>query len=137
MACGLTAFGQFIPQPNAYNPDANGDAFIGVDDVMGTLALFGNAFQNSDSLNIVVADPDMWNTWQDTGQGSNGQLEVPIGTDLIYLKFGAYPNDAFETRLTLPNEIGFKVLTVFWDATPISNAVNRQQAQSDQQFNRA
>ena len=34
--------GQFIPQPMGYNPDANGDQFIGVDDVMGTLALYDN-----------------------------------------------------------------------------------------------
>ena len=56
MAYGVTAFGQFIPQPNAYNPDANGDSFIGVDDVMGTLALFNSPFNNGDSLNTLIIE---------------------------------------------------------------------------------
>ena len=96
MACGVTAFGQFIPQPNAYNPDANGDSFIGVDDVMGTLALFGNAFDNGDSLQTLTLE------FSQAGLDAGGQgswvnkYELPEGIDVLFVH-GVDLNDVFFT----------------------------------------
>ena len=98
MACGVTAFGQFIPQPNAYNPDANGDSFIGVDDVMGTLALYGNAFENSDSLQIYYHEVE-----------DQSPYEIQPDTDILFVHatggVGIYD-------LVLPEVIGWKTITV-------------------------
>ena len=87
MACGVTTFGQFIPQPNAYNPDANGDSFIGVDDVMGTLAVFNNQFSSSDStatqsLTVVFSQAGL-----DSGESGsvNNHYVVPNGIDVLFL----------------------------------------------------
>lgn len=98
MACGVTAFGQFIPQPNAYNPDANGDSFIGVDDVMGTLALYGNAFETSDSLQVVDIElgPESW-------------YNIEPNTDILIV----HPTGGGNQRyLVLPDAVGFKTITV-------------------------
>ena len=75
--------GQFIPQPNEYNPDVNGDQFIGVDDVMGTLALYNSPFSNPDSLTMefhefpAILDSDV-----------DGQVVIEViateDTDVIY-----------------------------------------------------
>ena len=54
LSCSM--LGQFIPQPMGYNPDANGDSFIGADDVMGTLALYGNIFSTNDSTEFEIID---------------------------------------------------------------------------------
>ena len=98
MACGVTAFGQFIPQPNAYNPDANGDSFIGVDDVMGTLALFGKAFDNGDSLQIM-----------DLEMPETGLYEIDPGTDIV---MAHALNDCSLATLILPDETGWKTIAV-------------------------
>ena len=73
-----TAFGQFIPQPMGYNPDANSDGFIGVDDVLETLVLFGNAFDNGDSTDIFVVNF--------VGQ-EDSTFVIPEYTDICYFEW--------------------------------------------------
>jgi hypothetical protein len=95
-----TAFGQFIPQPMGYNPDVNGDEFIGVDDVMGTLALYDNAFDNGDSVVTVFADlTDPLDT-----------LFIPANTDMVYINADGPENPHF--LIELPSGTGFKTLVV-------------------------
>jgi len=72
------AFGQFIPQPMGYNPDANSDGFIGVDDVLETLVLFGNAFENGDSTDIFVVNF--------VGQ-EDSTFVIPESTDICYFEW--------------------------------------------------
>ena len=134
MACGVTAFGQFIPQPNAYNPDANGDSFIGVDDVIGTLALYGNAFETGDSLvtmraefylcyyvlsigttsdTIYTESQDPSSCWQ--GPFSN-PIPIPESVDILItdINIDAETGNAFESIIfALPEGTGWKTLQVF------------------------
>ena len=110
-----TAFGQFIPQPMGYNPDENSDGLIGVADLQGLLALYGNVYDNGDSLNVEIVDPFLWVSWQDTGQGGQGSFAVPEGTDVLYIDFLHVPVDVFNVNVLLPQETGFKTLLVFWD----------------------
>ena len=44
MAITLTGLGQQMP----YNPDANGDDFVGVDDVLGVLGVYDTALMQPD-----------------------------------------------------------------------------------------
>lgn len=98
MACGVTAFGQFIPQPNAYNPDANGDSFIGVDDVIGTLALYNSVFDNGDStVSIFETLTDPLDT-----------LWIPENADIVHIAANGPENANF--IVVLPLGIGFKSL---------------------------
>ena len=99
-----TAFGQFIPQPMGYNPDVNGDEFIGVDDVMGTLALYDNAFDNGDSIATLSinfpADYDVW---------PNAIVGIPDSLDIIYL----HQEEDVGVDVTLPQGTGYKNLQFF------------------------
>ena len=109
LACGVTAFGQFIPQPMGYNPDVNGDEFIGVDDVMGTLALYDNAFDNGDSLVITSwTFPEDYPPDYEIIFGGR-KVEVDENTDVLYLTQTVDE----EIALFLPQGEGFKVLQVF------------------------
>ena len=122
MACGVTAFGQFIPQPNAYNPDANGDSFIGVDDVMGTLALFNSPFNNGDSINtlewtfsesVLIQNYDgSTDTIPDSYTTPIETLEIPEFADILVLKRPSAPDQAQDYYFTLPEGPGFKSLLV-------------------------
>lgn len=106
-----TAFGQFIPQPMGYNPDVNGDEFIGVDDVMGTLALYDNAFDNGDST---VSIFEMLTDPLDT-------LWIPENADFVYITADGPENPDFE--LILPSGIGFKSIVILVkNATDISGS---------------
>ena len=96
-----TAFGQFIPQPMGYNPDVNGDEFIGVDDVMGTLALYDNAFDNGDSTVTVHL----------TVSEDNGLYSIPESADVAYITADGPENSSF--NLILPSGDGFKSLVIF------------------------
>ena len=108
MACGLTALGQFIPQPNAYNPDANGDSFIGVDDVMGTLALFGNAFETSDSLQSLSLEFSQ-ESIQSDGPGTwENPYQLPEGIDVLVV----HSVDVEHVHLNLPSGTGFHSLLI-------------------------
>lgn len=97
-----TAFGQFIPQPMGYNPDVNGDEFIGVDDVMGTLALYDNAFDNGDSIVSVF----------ETVTVPNDTIVVDDSVDILYITTQMEDND--ELVVVLPQGgAGFKSLLIF------------------------
>ena len=109
-----TAFGQFIPQQMGYNPDVNGDEFIGVDDVMGTLALYDNAFDNGDSIVVTSwtlpneeylaqSEVSATNNW------SHIEMQIPEETDVLYI----HQTEDRELHLDLPQGPGFKVLHVF------------------------
>ena len=114
MACGVTAFGQFIPQPMGYNPDANGDSFIGVDDVMGTLALFNSPFNNGDSINTmeltftgdaIIQD---YNGSNDTIPATGAAFFIPEEVDILVLD----AENEVSAFFTLPEGPGFKSLLV-------------------------
>ena len=98
---------QFIPQPMGYNPDENSDGLIGVGDLQGLLALYGNAFDNGDSL-TVVSTPD--NLWQD----GLGTFVIPNGTDIVYLNYEV-PVAWTSAAIELPETTGFSTLMVFTD----------------------
>ena len=104
-----TAFGQFIPQPMGYNPDVNGDEFIGVDDVMGTLALYDSPFDNGDSvqtLSLVFSQVELMILGE--GDSPDNRIEIPEGVDVLYLD--AIDVDA--VHFTLPQAVGFKSLLI-------------------------
>lgn len=98
--------GQFIPQPMGYNPDANGDSFIGVDDVMGTLALYGNTFDNGDSLVIKYINyPEVAPEYTAAG------IDIAIQEDWDLLYLSNYSTNVLD--ISLPEGSGFKVLQLF------------------------
>ena len=103
------AFGQFIPQPTGYNPDENGDNLIGVNDLQGLLALYGNAFDNGDSTISVF---EAISTPSDT-------VEIDENTDLVYITTDLEDNDEF-TVLLPQGGVGFKYMMVF--INNVSNA---------------
>ena len=110
-----TAFGQSIPQPMGYNPDVNGDEFIGVDDVMGTLALYDNAFDNGDSIvTLSINFPDDYDEWLINGNGAN--VEIPDSLDIIYL----HQEEDTEVRFYLPQGTGYKDLQFFCSCYPVA-----------------
>lgn len=104
LSCSM--LGQFIPQPMGYNPDANGDSFIGVDDVMGTLALYGNTFDNGDSLVIKSINyPEVAPEYTAAGV----DIAIQEDWDLLYLS-NSYTS---VLDISLPEGNGFKVLQLF------------------------
>ena len=112
-----TAFGQFIPQPMGYNPDANSDGFIGVDDVLETLVLFGNAFDNGDST--VVATVQLSGDNQGWPNNLLGEELILPNADVIYLDVMGYDTGQpglYSTynvfKMKLPEGTGFKTLLV-------------------------
>ena len=109
--------GQFIPQPMGYNPDANGDSFIGVDDVMGTLALYGNTFDNGDSLVIKYINyPEVAPEYTATGI----DIAIQEDWDLLYLS-NSYTS---VLDISLPEGSGFKVLQLFGTGEGLYYTVN-------------
>ena len=96
--------GQFIPQPMGYNPDANGDEFIGVDDIIGALALFGNPFYNGDSLEIEQLS---FSTYQAS------HFQIPNQTDVLYIDFESPNWSVAPMNFALPQGEGFKSLLIF------------------------
>ena len=99
--------GQFIPQPMGYNPDANGDSFIGVDDLTGMLALYGNAFQNDDTLNIKTIEfPEEYDLYP-----LNQFLGYTISEDWDILYLNQKEDEG--VSLYLPSGTGYKVVQVF------------------------
>ena len=107
LACTTSATAQFIPQPMGYNPDVNGDEFIGVDDVMGTLALYSSVFDNGDSLDVYTTPDSLWADGFET-------LHIPDGTDIVYLNYEV-PVQGAEATIELPEATGFSALMVFTD----------------------
>ena len=104
-----TAFGQFIPQQMGYNPDENGDALIGVNDLQGLLALYGQPFDNGDSVVVTTLTfPDDYGD----DYAENGQvpvLYIEEDTDFLYI----HQTVDDEVFFYLPQGSGFKVLQVF------------------------
>ena len=105
---------QFIPQPMGYNPDSNGDEFIGVDDLTGMLALFGNTFLTSDSLGSMVFD------WE---ENQNDTLLIPEDVSILYLQDTDPYLDVTQSEFPryrhacLPTGTSWKALIVFYDYT--------------------
>ena len=104
MATSWSVYGQFIPQQMGYNPDVNGDEFIGVDDVMGTLALFGNTFNNGDSLEI---EHLTFSTFQAS------HFQIPNQTDVLYIDYESSNWSVAPMNFALPQGEGFKSLLIF------------------------
>ena len=94
--------GQFIPQPMGYNPDANGDSFIGVDDLTGMLSLYGTAFQSGDSLTT-----ESWVFPEDNGPYTD--IEIPEHIDVLYV----HQQEDQQIKFFMPLGTGYKVLQVF------------------------
>ena len=106
------AFGQFIPQPMGYNPDENGDAFISVTDLQGMLALYGNAFDNGDSLVISSINfPEDYQPWD--GVDPTGYDHRPYfideQTDILYV----HQVEDQGCRFYLPQGPGYRVVQIF------------------------
>ena len=106
IACCLAVAGsaQFIPQPMGYNPDSNSDAFVGIDDLMAVLSLYGTPFDNGDSVDVVTLDF--------TGF-ENDTLSVPEGADVIYLLSGDSVTQYNDRYVLLPSGTSWKSLVFF------------------------
>ena len=115
------AFGQFIPQPMGYNPDENGDAFISVTDLQGMLALYGNAFDNGDSLVVESwTFPEDYPTPPTAEDNLNGYpVNVHIDEEFDFL----YINQLVDRNVNfwLPQGDGFHVLQVFLSCEGFNN----------------
>ena len=83
MAITLTGLGQQMP----YNPDANGDDFVGVDDVLGVLGVYDTA----------LMQPDLQCDYEGTEleQALVGFLEGTLVIDSVYVEYTLI--DSFET----------------------------------------
>ena len=107
IACCLAMAGsaQFIPQPIGYNPDSNNDGFVGSEDLMGLLSLYGTPFDNGDSVDIVTLDF--------TGF-ENDTLSVPENADVVYLLSGdSTSTPSNERHVLLPSNTSWKSLVLF------------------------
>jgi hypothetical protein len=106
LALSLSVYGQFIPQPMAYNPDENSDGLINVNDLQGLLSLYGNNFNNSDSTIIEFIDfgADCLEYYDDIAINEN--------VDLLYVRTGI-GSCGTEPSLILPQGDSFKTLVVF------------------------
>ena len=98
IACCLAVAGsaQFIMQPMNYNPDSNSDDFIGSEDLVGLLSLYGTPFDSGDSLNVVTLDF--------TGQEFD-TLQIPSSADIVYLLSGGQTGQPSERYYLLPPQI--------------------------------
>ena len=83
MAITLTGLAQQMP----YNPDANGDDFVGVDDVLGVLGVYDTA----------LMQPDLQCDYEGTEleQALVGFLEGTLVMDSVYVEYTLI--DSFET----------------------------------------
>ena len=95
---------QFIPQPMGYNPDSNSDGFVGAEDLMGLLSLYGTPYDNGDSVDVVTLDF--------TGV-ENDTLSVPEGADVIYLLSGDSVTQYNDRYVLLPSGTSWKSLVFF------------------------
>ena len=97
-----------------YNPDANGDEFIGVDDVIGTLALFGNSFSNNDSIMTMdVTFPIVNEAGEELHFDLPDFFVIPEDVDVLNLTSLAFEESGSHPLLKLPQGNGFKTLLVF------------------------
>ena len=108
IACCLAVAGsaQFIPQPMGYNPDSNSDGFVGAEDLMGLLSLFGTPYDDGDSVDVVTLDY--------TGFESD-TLQIPEHADIVYLLSGEYTGDGNQVSRAawLPLGSTWKTVIVF------------------------
>lgn len=112
MAFAIALNAQFIPQQMGYNPDVNGDELIGVEDLMGTLSLYGNSFDNGDSLIVqTISFPEEEGDYFDGSCGSDVCVLLDDLWDIVYFSTTNDANVLFE----LPEGIGYKVVQVFVD----------------------
>ena len=112
---------QFIPQQMGYNPDVNGDELIGVDDLMGTLSLYGSSFESDDSLTVVsYTFPDEYPiplTPKEIANGAYAQVEIDETVDFLYV----HQTEDRQTHFWLPQGEGFKVLQLFLSLEGFNN----------------
>jgi len=95
-----TAFGQFIPQPMGYNPDVDGDEFIGINDIMGVLPLYNSAFDNGDSTVSVF----------ETVTTPNDTIYVDENTDFLYITTLLDDNGYVHVQLPQGNDFSSLVI---------------------------
>lgn len=95
-----------------YNPDVDSDGLIGVEDLMGTLSLFGSVFDNGDSTEIFMVD---------FVGVEDSTFVIPEATDICYVEWlpefqiGEYPDcdpDFNEFQLVLPAGNSMKFMMV-------------------------
>ncbi|MDA0907738.1 MAG: hypothetical protein O3B44_06200 [Bacteroidetes bacterium] len=99
----LSMSAQFIPQPNAYNPDSNNDGTVGSEDLLGLLSLYGNPFNNDDSVEVVTLD------W---GGQEGDTLQIPESADIVYMLSGGQTGQPSHRYYLLPEGIGYKSLVL-------------------------
>ena len=114
LACTTSATAQFIPQPLGYNPDENADGLIGVGDLQGLLALYGNAFDNGDSTEIETItfsaeDQAIGGSGYSLGSDGCCLRSISESSDIVYLHSSDYADDLF---IELPAAESFKTLLV-------------------------
>ena len=114
LACTTSATAQFIPQPMGYNPDENSDGLIGVGDLQGLLALYGNAFDNGDSTEIETItfsteDQALGGSGYSLSQDGCCLRSVSESTDIVYLHNSDFCGVIF---VELPVADSFKTLLV-------------------------
>lgn len=106
--CCLTVGGnaQFIAQPMGYNPDSNSDGFVGAEDLMGLLSLYGAPYDDGDSVDVVILDYAGFES--DT-------LQIPEHADIVYLLSGEYTGDGSQVSRAalLPLGSTWKTIIVF------------------------
>ena len=97
-----------------YNPDENGDDLIGVNDLQGLLALYGQPFNNGDSIvTLSVNFPADYDEWLITT--SWAIVEIPDSLDIIYL----HQEEDFGVSFYLPQGAGYKSLQFFCSCDPV------------------
>ena len=112
MAFAIALNAQFIPQPMGYNPDVNGDELIGVEDLMGTLSLYGNPFDNGDSVIVQIINfPEEIGVYGDENCGVGACVGLDELWDIVYFSTTTDEYVLFE----LPGGIGYKAVQVFVD----------------------
>ena len=115
IACCLAVAGsaQFIPQQMGYNPDVNGDELIGVEDLMGTLSLYGSEFDNGDSLMVsswtFPEDYPIPPTAEQDASGIPVDVDIPENIDVLYV----HQTVDRMVNFHLPEGDGFKVFQMF------------------------
>ena len=106
IACffALSMSAQFIPQPMGYNPDSNNDAFVGIDDLMAVLSLYGTPYDSGDSVEVVTLDF--------TGF-ENDTLSAPEAADIVYLFSGDSLTQYHDRYVLLPSSQSWNSIVFF------------------------
>ena len=123
MAFAFALNAQFIPQPMGYNPDSNSDGYIGSADLVGLLALYGNAFGNNDSIQVV--ELSFIGSETDT-------LEIPEYADVVVVHHEFVNPDSYGHEhwyFKMPSDESFKTMLVLPRVNQTNSELSEQFAE--------